>query len=31
MVIHIQDQRMVFLNENGKFRPAKSGEVEGTL
>jgi len=31
MVIHIQDQRMVFLNENGKFRPAKPGEVKGTL
>ncbi len=29
MVIHIQDQRMVFINENGKFRPAKPGEVKG--
>jgi hypothetical protein len=28
MVIHIQDQRMVFINENGKFRPAKPGEVK---
>lgn len=28
MVIHIQDQRIVFLNENGKFRPAKPGEVK---
>jgi hypothetical protein len=29
MVIHIQDQRIVFINENGKFRPAKPGEVKG--
>jgi hypothetical protein len=27
MIVHIQDQRLVFLNENGKFRPAKPGEV----
>jgi len=31
MVIHIQDQRIVFINENGKFRPAKPGEVKVTL
>jgi len=29
MVIHIQAQRIVFINENGKFRPAKPGEVKG--
>jgi len=29
MVIHIQDQRIVFINEDGKFRPAKPGEVKG--
>ena len=29
MVIHIQDQRIVFINENGKFRPARPGEVKG--
>jgi len=29
MVIHIQDQRIVFINENEKFRPAKPGEVKG--
>ena len=28
MVIHIQDQRIVFINENGTFRPAKPGEVK---
>jgi len=28
MVIHIQEQRIVFINENGKFRPAKPGEVK---
>jgi hypothetical protein len=28
MVIHILDQRMVFINDNGKFRPAKPGEVK---
>jgi hypothetical protein len=27
MVLHIQDQRVVFLNENGSFRPARPGEV----
>lgn len=27
MIVHIQDQRLVFLNENGKFRLAKHGEV----
>ncbi len=31
MLIHIQAQRIVFINENGKFRPAKPGEVKGTL
>ena len=31
MVIHIQEQRIVFINENGKFRPAKPGEVKGIL
>lgn len=29
MVINIQAQRIVFINENGKFRPAKPGEVKG--
>ena len=29
MVIHIQDQRIAFINENGKFRPARPGEVKG--
>jgi hypothetical protein len=28
MVIHILDQRIVFINDNGKFRPAKPGEVK---
>ncbi len=28
MVIHIEDQRIVFINENGRFRPAKPGEVK---
>ena len=28
MVIHILDQRVVFINDNGKFRPAKPGEVK---
>lgn len=27
MLIHIADQTIVFINENGKFRPAKAGEV----
>jgi hypothetical protein len=27
MIVHLQDQRLAFLNENGKFRPAKPGEV----
>jgi hypothetical protein len=30
MVIHIQDQRIVFINEDGKFRPTKPGEVKGS-
>jgi hypothetical protein len=27
MLVHIQDQRLAFLNENGKFRPVKPGEI----
>ena len=27
MIVHIQDQRLVFINEDGKFRPARPGEV----
>jgi hypothetical protein len=27
MLVHIQDQQVVFLNENGKFQPAKPGEI----
>jgi len=23
LILHIQDQRIVFINENGQFRPAK--------
>lgn len=26
MIIHIQDSRIVFINENGQFRPEKPGE-----
>lgn len=29
MLILNMDQRIVFINENGKFRPAKPGEVRG--
>ncbi len=31
MLIHIQDQTVVMINENGTFRPAKPGEVKGLL
>ena len=31
MLIHIQDQTLVMINENGTFRPAKPGEVKGLL
>lgn len=31
MLIHIQDQTLVMINENGTFRPAKPGEVKGIL
>ena len=31
MLIHIQDQTIVMINENGTFRPAKPGEVKGLL
>jgi hypothetical protein len=31
MLIHIQDQTLVMINENGSFRPAKPGEVKGLL
>ncbi len=27
MLIHVSDQIMVMINENGQFRPAKPGEV----
>src|SRR6266702_5796690 len=29
MLIHIQEQTVVMINENGTFRPAKPGEVKG--
>jgi hypothetical protein len=31
MLIHIENQTLVMINENGSFRPAKSGEVKGLL
>jgi hypothetical protein len=31
MLIHIQDQTLVMINDNGTFRPAKPGEVKGLL
>jgi hypothetical protein len=31
MLIHIQDQTLVMINENGTFLPAKPGEVKGLL
>jgi len=31
MLIHIQDQTLVMINENGTFRPAKPGKVKGLL
>ena len=31
MLIHIQEQTLVMINDNGTFRPAKPGEVKGIL
>ena len=31
MLIHIENQTLVMINENGSFRPAKAGEVKGLL
>jgi len=31
MLIHIEQQTLVMINENGSFRPAKAGEVKGLL
>jgi hypothetical protein len=31
MLIHIQDQTLVMINENGTFRPARPGEVKGLV
>jgi hypothetical protein len=31
MLIHIQDQTLVMMNDNGTFRPAKPGEVKGLV
>ncbi len=31
MLIHIQEQTVVMINDNGTFRPAKPGEVKGIL
>jgi hypothetical protein len=31
MLIHIQDQTLVMINDNGTFRPAKPGEVKGLM
>jgi hypothetical protein len=31
MLIHIQDQTLVMINDNGTFRTAKPGEVKGLL
>jgi hypothetical protein len=31
MLIHIENQTLVMINDNGTFRPAKPGEVKGLL
>ncbi len=31
MLVHIENQTIVFINDNGTFRPAKPGEVKGLL
>ena len=31
MLIHIENQTLVMINDNGNFRPAKPGEVKGIL
>ena len=31
MLIHIENQTLVMINENGTFRPAKPGEVKGLV
>jgi hypothetical protein len=31
MLIHIENQTLVMINDNGTFRPAKAGEVKGLL
>lgn len=31
MLIHIDNQTLVMINDNGSFRPAKAGEVKGLL
>jgi hypothetical protein len=31
MLIHIQDQTLVMINDQGSFRPAKPGEVKGLV
>ncbi len=31
MLIHIDNQTLVMINENGSFRPAKPGEIKGLV
>ena len=31
MLIHINDTTIVYINDNGAFRPAKPGEVKGLV